>query len=231
MTVFSSSRKHLKTLITPLILILGYVAVSVILRSIFPTGRALIDHLASIYSKFGYEIVIVGSFLEALVLINLFTPGVATIGLGVIFAKAGRLDLTLVIIAAVLGAVVGFSVDYWLGRLGLGTILDRLGYRKEVARWETGIEKSGLKTFILGFIHPDIGAFLSVAAGTLEMDFKNFFSLALLSTLIWYIVWGLAIFALGRIFLAILSKYIFILFLLVGAVWILSSAYSSIRKE
>lgn len=219
------------SLLTPAILVLGYVAVSIILRSVFPSGKSLIDHLSSIYGKFGYEIVIVGSFLEALILINLFTPGVAAIGLGVIFAKAGRLDLTLVIISAVLGAVTGFSVDFWLGRLGLGEILDRLGYRNQVARWEAGIEKSGLKTFILGFIHPDIGAFLSVTAGILEMDFKQFFSLALLSTLVWYIIWSLAIFALGRIFLAILSRYVFILLLLAGAIWILSTLYGSLKKE
>ncbi len=219
------------SIITPLILITLYLAVTLVLKSFLPSGRGLIDHLASIYGRFGYEIVIIGAFLEALVIINFFTPGVAAIGLGVIFAKSGQLDFNLVIISAVLGALVGFSLDFWLGRLGIGEILVRMGYKETIDKWEAKIEKSGLKTFSLGFIHPNIGAFVSLTAGTLEMDFKKFFLLSFLSTLVWYIIWGLAIFALGRIFLVILSRYVFILFLLIGAVWLLGSIYGSVKKK
>lgn len=215
------------SIITPIILLAVYIIFTFILRSFFPSGKALIDHLASIYGRFGYEIVIVGSLLEALILINLFTPGVAAVGLGVIFAKAGELDLTLVILGAVAGALVGFILDFLLGRFGLGDLLGRMGYIDAIQKTKSQIEKSDLKTFSLGFIHPNIGAIISLVAGTLNLDFKKFFLLTLLSTLVWYILWALLIFALGKIFLTILTQYVFILMILVAAIWLLGTLYSA----
>lgn len=215
----------------PLILISFYVTLTVILRTIFPTGQALVDQLASIYGRFGYEIIILGSLMEALILVNFFTPGVAAIGLGAIFAKSGELDLTLAIIFAVLGSLVGYMLDFLLGRFGFGELVDRMGYGGIVKKTKLKLERFSLKTFSLGFMHPNLGALVSLAAGTLRMDFRRFFLLAFLSTLVWYILWGLLIFALGQIFLTILTKYIFIIFILVGATWLLMTIYGSTKES
>lgn len=219
------------SIITPIILIIFYILVLALLRSIFPTGKSLVDALSSIYGKFGYEIIVIGSLLEALIVINFFIPGVAAVGLGVVFAKAGELDLTLAIVAAVLGALVGFTLDFMLGRFGFGELIYRIGHREILDKAKAQIDKSGIRAFSLGFIHPNIGALISLAAGALRMDFKRFFILALLSTLVWYIIWGLTIFALGQIFLMILTKYVFMLFLLIAAIWLLVTIYGTTRKS
>ena len=218
------------SVITPLILIIFYAAFTIFLRSVFPTGQALVDQLASIYGRFGYEIIILGSLMEALVLVNLFTPGVVAVGLGAIFAKSGQLDLTLAIIFAVLGSLVGFMLDFILGRFGLATLIDRMGYGGVVAQTKSRLERFSLKTFSFAFMHPNLGALVSLSAGILRMDFKKFFLLSLLSTLVWYILWGLLIFALGDAFLVVLTKYTFILFILVGAIWILVTLYGQTKK-
>lgn len=218
------------SIITPLILLTLYIIFTIILRIIFPTGQALVDQLASIYGRFGYEIVILGSFLEALVLVNFFTPGVAAVGLGVIFAKSGQLDLTLAIIFAVLGSIVGYMLDFLLGRFGLGELINRLGYRGAVENAKNKLLKFSLRTFSLAFMHPNLGALVSLAAGILRMDFRRFFLLALLSTLMWYILWGLLIFAVGQIFLTILTKYVFTIFMLIGAAWLLVTIYGQTKE-
>lgn len=224
------AKLQVSSLITPLILISLYIAVVLFLRSIFPTGQALIDYFAGIYGRFGYEIVLIGSFLEALIIVNFFIPGVAAVGLGVIFARAGDLDLTLAIILAVIGALTGYVLNFILGRFGFGQILERLGYKDIIEKTKLEIEKSNLKAFSLGFIHPNIGALVSLSAGILKVDFKFFFILSILSTIVWYIIWGLLIFALGNVFLTILTKYVFILFLLVGAIWLLLNIYRNRKK-
>lgn len=215
----------------PIILIIVYVVLVLLLRSIFPSGRELIDYLETLYGRFGYEIITIGSSLEALILINFFVPGVLAVGFGVVFARVGDLDLTWVILSATAGAILGYVLDFLLGRFGFGQIFERMGYQKTIYQTKEKLAKFDLKTLSLGFIHPNIGAIVSLAAGALKMDFKKFFILASLSTLVWYIFWGLLIFALGKAFLTIFSKYVFILFLLVGSIWILAIYFGTINRR
>lgn len=222
--------KH-TSILTPLVFIVVYLIFFFILRSFFPSSKDLIDQLSAVYGRFGYEIVILGSMFEALVLINLFTPGIAAVGLGVVFAKAGELDLTLVIVLAVIGALVGFMLDFFLGKFGFAQIMERLGFGKVIGQTKGKLEKFNLRTFSLGFMHPNLGALVSFGAGALKMDFRRFFLLALLSTMVWYIIWGLLIFALGGVFLTILTKYTYILFLLVGTIWLLSTIFNGSNKR
>lgn len=220
-----------RSVLIPFVLISTYVVFTFFLRSIFPSGQALVEQLTSIYGRFGYEIVTLGSLMEALVLVNLFTPGVVAVGLGAIFSRSGQLDLTLVIIFAVLGSLVGYMLDFLLGRFGFRELVDRMGYGQIIDETKHKIERFGFQTFSLGFMHPNLGALIALTAGTLRMDFKKFFLLSFLSTLVWYILWGLFIFALGQIFLTILTRYIFIIFILVGAAWLLMTIYGQTRKQ
>lgn len=214
----------------PIILIIIYVLFVLFLRSLFPSGKELVDYLQTLYGRFGYEIITIGSFLEALVLINFFVPGVLAVGFGVVFARIGDLDLSIVILAATSGAVLGYVLDFLLGRFGFGQLFERLEYKETIDKVKFKVEKFDWKTFGLGFIHPNIGALVSLTVGALKMDFKKFLILASLSTLVWYILWGLLIFALGKVFLTIFSRYVFLLFMLVGAIWILGIVYGSRRR-
>lgn len=209
----------------PVLLVIIYILLVLAIRSIFPSGKELVDYLQTLYGRFGYEIIVIGSLFEALALINFFVPGVLAVGFGVVFARIGNLDLTWVILAACGGAILGYTLDFLLGKFGLGQIFQRMGYKENIERAKLLVEKFDWKTFILGFVHPNIGAIVALTAGTLKMDFKKFLILASLATLVWYILWGLLIFALGKVFLTIFSKYVSMLFMLVGAVWILAILY------
>lgn len=215
----------------PLILISFYLISILLIRTIFPSGKELVDFLETLYGRFGYEIITIASFLEALALINFFVPGVLAVGFGVVFARVGDLDLSWVILAATGGAILGYMLDFSLGRFGVGQLLERLGYKEIIDKAKLTVEKFDLKTFSLGFIHPNIGAVVALAAGALKMDFKKFFILAFLATLVWYILWGLLIFALGKVFLTIFTKYVFMLFLLVGSVWMLAIYFSRSQRR
>lgn len=213
-------------LIVPVVLVAIYITFLIILRGTIPSSQELIEHLASLYERFGYEVIFIGAALEALVVINFFVPGSAAVAFGAIFARSGQVDLTWAVLSAAFGAMFGFMIDFIIGYFGFGTLLKKSGYGSFIEKAKNQIVKNSLKTFILGFIHPNIGSFISLAGGTLKMNFVTFFILSGLSTLAWVSFWGILVFALGEVFLIILTKYIWVVVLLVLSVWILSTVYS-----
>lgn len=213
------------------VLIGFYIAFAILIRKSFPTSEELLSSISSFYGRFGYEIIFLGSMLEALILINLFVPGVVAVGLGAIFARAGELELSIGILLAVSGAMLGYILDFAIGYFGFSKFFNQLGWHKALERVSAELQVSSIRSFSLGFIHPNIGSVVSLAAGTLKMNFTKFSSLSFLSTLAWYSLWAILGFALGEIFLTILTKYAFILMLFVISVWVLTILYGRWSKR
>ena len=85
--------KPFKGLGFSVVLLFLYALFLIILRQILPPQDELVIHLSGLYSRFGYEMIFIGAFLESLVLINFLVPGVVAIGLGAVFARVGELNL------------------------------------------------------------------------------------------------------------------------------------------
>lgn len=212
-------------LIAPVVLILVYIAVFIFIRGSVPTSEEIVAHFASIYQRYGYEVIFLGAALEALVLINFAVPGSIAVGLGAVFARSGEVDLTSVVLVATLGATLGYIVDYLLGYFGFGKVVKKLGYFNVFQSVKAQIETSGVRTFILGFVHPNIGSLVSLTAGVIKMRFLSFITLSFLATVAWVSFWALIIFALGDVFLLILTRYTFVLLLMVISIWLLIILY------
>lgn len=223
--------KRYKTLIPQVILIGFYIGILVLTRKFFPTSQELVSQVSSFYGSFGYEIIFLASAIEALFIVNLFAPGAVAVGLGAVFARSGQLDLTVGIILAVAGAMLGYILDYLIGFLGFSRLVEGLGFARYTDQAKSQLQASSFKSFSLGFIHPNIGAVVSVAAGILKMNFVRFILLSSLSTLTWYSLWGILGFALGEIFLTLLTKYAFIIMLLIASIWILTYLYGRWTKK
>lgn len=218
-------------LIAPLFLIVVYIAILFILKGSALTPSAVVEHFASLYERYGYEIIFMGAFLESLVVINFFVPGATIVVLGAVFASSGYVDLTYAVISAATGSILGFTIDYLLGYFGFSGIINRFGYGATLKKAKKQLDDSSVRTFALGFIHPNIGSFISAAAGTIGMKFVNFFILALFSTLTWSSIWGLVIFAFGDIFLKILTRYTPLLVILILSIWVLLALYQKNQGE
>jgi len=217
-------------LIAPLVLITVYLGVLFLIKGTTLTPDQVISHFASLYSRYGYEIIFAGALMEALVVINFFVPGITIVVLGAVFARSGQVHLTYGILAAAVGSIVGFMIDFALGYFGFYHIVNRLGYGLALTKAKGQIDKSAVRTFALGFIHPDIGSFIATAAGILRMNFVNFLVLTTFSTLAWVSFWGLLVFAFGRVFLTILTKYTLVLVILVFSVWVLLTIYENSKE-
>lgn len=206
----------------PLILILLYGLIIYLARGVIPSADELIDTFALLYARFGYEIIFVAAFLESLAVITYFVPGSIALALGVVFAKTGQTELVGVIGVAVFGAVLAYQLDYILGYFGFGDLLKKMGYGNLLNQSQKQLHRFGNRGLILGFIHANFGSLFSLAAGATNYPWPKFFIICTSATLFWGILWGIVIYSLGDIVLLILRKYSFLIFMLFGALFLLS---------
>lgn len=204
-TIFKSD------LFFPLILVIAYIGFLFIVRGIIPSGEEIINSFASLYHKYGYEIIFVAAFLESLVLVNLFVPGQIAMALGAVFARTGQTELPLVILIAGLGAISGYCLDYILGFFGFSDVIKKMGYADFLTLAKDKLRKFGKRGLILGFIHSNLGSFLSLTAGTINFNWKIFLTIAIISTFFWATFWGILVYSLGEVFLDIFKRFSFLL--------------------
>lgn len=212
-------------LVLPLSLLLTYIVFLIVARRVVPTSDELVAVFQGLYTRYGYEIIFVSALLEGLVLVNLFVPGMVALALGAIFARTGQTDLTLVILTASLGTVLGYLLDYLTGYFGFGETLKKLGYENFLVTSRENLKKFGNRGLIIGFFHSNVGSFLAFAAGTIKYNFLNFLAVAIAATFLWATVWGIAAYYLGDIFIYIIKRYSFLLVLAGIAFIVLTSVW------
>ncbi len=208
------------SIIEPIALILVYVGFLYLMDGVMPDSERLIEHLESLYQRYGYEIIFLGAILESLVVVNILAPGMVALAFGGVFARTGQLDLSMAILAAVAGALAGYVIDFFLGYFGFSKVIGRLAGLDTLDRIKTQVNKADLKIFSLGFFHPNLGSIIALAAGTVEMKFAKFLSLASVSTLVWFCLWGILVYTLGDIVLVILTKYLPAITIIFTSVWL-----------
>jgi membrane protein DedA with SNARE-associated domain len=218
-------------LIAPLALIFLYIVVLIIIRGVAPTSTEIIEHAQALYSRYGYELIFFGAAFEGLVLVNFLAPGSLTVGLGAVFASTGTLDLTTAVFAAILGVLIAYIIDYFLGLFGFSKVIERLGYSKILEETRIKLENDPVEVFSVGFIHPNIGAVISLAAGASRIKFWKFLGLAAVSTAAWMSFWGILIYILGEIFLRVFTRFFPLILVLVFSVWILSILYGRRKSK
>lgn len=217
-------------LILPVILLLAYAAFLFFIRGILPTSEELLNLFSLYYARFGYEILFVAALLESLVLINIFAPGQVALALGIVFARTGETHLPLVMLAVAAGVVVGYTIDYLVGYYGFGDILNKFGQEGVFKKAKDELKKNGGRSIFIAFINPNLGSYISLAAGATKLEITMYLAIALFSIIFWVISWSLLIYSLGDIVLILIKKYSLLLSLIFIGILIASFA-GSIRKK
>lgn len=154
----------------------------------------LIDLLRDLYDQYGYLIVFLGALGENTALVGLALPGGTLALLGAFYARQGTLNLAWVIFFAWMGTVLGYHVDYLLGRFALGKVMlrwgdSRLGRRMRLAgRLRLGrrmLTKYGGRAILLSHIVGHIRSFVALSAGATRMSYRRFLSFELVAALLW----------------------------------------------
>ena len=149
----------------------------------------LIDYLLNllgIYVYFGLFFVI---FAETGLAVGFFLPGDSLLVVSGLFAAAGKLNVSLVLLAFFLGSVIGDSTGYWTGRLMGKTLFNReksfIFKPSRVEKAKSFFDKYGVKTIILARFVPIVRTFAPLVIGATEMPYPKFLTFSLLGGALW----------------------------------------------
>jgi len=153
----------------------------------------VVEHLLRLMGDavdpWAYPVVFVATALEASALVGLVIPGETVLLLAGFLAFQGRLTLWPLMVLAVVGAVVGDSAGYELGR-HYGPRLEHswVGRRVGTRRWERArvqIRQRGPQAVLIGRFVGLLRAVVPAAAGDAGMPYGAFLTWNVLGALVW----------------------------------------------
>ncbi|OPY36845.1 MAG: hypothetical protein A4E35_01682 [Methanoregula sp. PtaU1.Bin051] len=200
------------------------------------------ENLAPIIQQYGiwtYLILFIIIFFETGLVITPFLPGDSLLFVAGACAASGLLELHWLFAAFILGAIIGDTVNYWIGNyIGLKVLQCRFPtiLKKEYIDETYGFYEKygGLAIFVARFV-PVIRTFAPFLAGVGSMEYRRF----LFYNIFGGIVWSLSIVFAGYFFgtLPIVQEnlnlliYLVILVTLATIVVIIAGIVSSYRKR
>ncbi len=159
----------------------------------------LLDKLG-IYVYFGLFFIV---FAETGLAVGFFLPGDSLLVVSGLFAAAGKLNVTLVLLAFFLGSVIGDSTGYWTGKAMGKTLFNRensfIFKPSRVEKAKLFFEKYGVKTIILARFVPIVRTFAPLVIGATEMPYGKFLPFSVLGGLLWISSMVLAGYFLGGV--------------------------------
>lgn len=132
-----------------------------------------------------------------------FLPGETAIVAAAVLAADGTLSLPLVILAGAVGAVIGDSTAYWIGRGGQGPIrrgVMRIAGRERLLAAERMVRHHGGALVLVGRFLPGLRIAINLSCGAGQMSYPRFLFFDLLGGILWATQAALIGFFLGKAF-------------------------------
>jgi membrane-associated protein len=200
------------------------------------------DHyLPGIIATYGfwtYLILFLIIFCETGLVIMPYLPGDSLLFVAGALAGAGYLNIEVLLVSLVLAAVLGDSVNYWIGnRVGM-KILEKnysLVRRDHLEKTEEYFTKYGGLTIVIARFVPFIRTFAPFLAGVGKMSYRWFLTYNISGAVLWILAFTLAGYFFGGIpivqqnFSYIIYAIIAISFVAVGS--IVLSVFRSVKGE
>jgi|SRR5688572_728554 len=149
------------------------------------------EWLFATYGTAIYTVLFLIIFIETGLVAMPFLPGDSLLFTAGLFARAGMLDMSYLLILLFIAAVLGDNCNYWIGRkIGLkiftlnikGRPLVKKSYLDKTHEF---FEKQGTKAIIMARFVPIVRTFAPFAAGVGEMSYRKFVSFDILGGALW----------------------------------------------
>lgn len=168
------------------------------LRVVVESLRHLIDivlhlnrHLAELVADYGpwvYGILFLIVFCETGLVVTPFLPGDSLLFAAGALSATGALNLGLTMGLLFVAAVLGDTVNYWIGRStgeGLQHRFPRVIRKEHLDRTHAFFEKYGGKTIIIARFVPIVRTFAPFVAGAGEMSYRRFMAYNVIGGALW----------------------------------------------
>lgn len=186
-------------------------------------------------------IVFLVAFTESLAIVGLFMPGAVLMFAFGMLIGGGQINFVDAFIWAVLGAVAGDGLSFWLGRhyhQRLKVMWPFRRYPRLIARGCDFFAKHGSKSILLGRFVGPVRPIIPAIAGMMEMSSAKFFLVNLLSALLWapaYLLPGMAFGASLSLAAEVAGRLVILLLLLLGlsiiTIWLVRHAVSFLQPR
>jgi membrane-associated protein len=150
-----------------------------------------LDALVGDYGAWVYVILFLIVFCETGLVVTPFLPGDSLLFAAGAIAAGGRLNLFLLMVLLFVAAVIGDTVNYWIGdRAGHRLVrrFPRLIKQKYLDRTHDFFERYGGKTIIIARFVPIVRTFAPFVAGVGEMSYRRFMSFNVVGAFLWVVL-------------------------------------------
>jgi membrane protein DedA with SNARE-associated domain len=140
------------------------------------------------HSGWAFPVMFITCFGESFAFLSLLFPGTSILIVAGTLMSAGSLPYWPVLAGAVIGAVLGDSVSFWLGRRYGGGIARIWPLTRNPDLLASGIrffEKHGGKSVFIGRFFGPVRAVVPLAAGTMRMPRGRFWFANVTSAIVW----------------------------------------------
>ena len=162
-----------------------------LLRSVLDLFLHLDQHLSRVIADYGvwtHLILFLIVFAETGLVVTPFLPGDSLLFAAGTFAALGALDLWLLVVLLIGAAILGDTVNYWVGAwIGPRAFSGNVRFlRKDyLERTHAFYEKHGGKTIILARFVPIIRTFAPFVAGVGAMSYPKFITYNVVGAVLW----------------------------------------------
>lgn len=142
----------------------------------------------SLHAALAYTAIFLAAMLEAVPILGSLIPGSTIIVALSALVPAGSLHLAPILIAAIVGALVGDGLAYWIGHISQRKVLTSWpmsNYPGLVAKSETFFHRYGTLAVILARFVPPVRAVVPITAGALGMPPQRFYPVNAVAVVIW----------------------------------------------
>lgn len=161
-----------------------------------------LDQLISSYGLFVYAILFMIIFVETGLVVMPFLPGDSLLFAAGAFSALGSLNIFSVLILLCLAAILGDTVNYWIGHFFGEKIIANKRIpinQNHIDETQKFFDKHGGKTIVLARFVPIVRTFAPFVAGIGKMSYSKFISFNVIGGISWVMLFTLAGFFFGNI--------------------------------